>query len=134
MSNKRTTFVQFWQAVGTRFLPFADEKVNSTFYPKAPDVDVDGLIIAVERGVANIGRYDVVVINRGDREGLATGDVLSVSQAGELIRDTVGSGKVKLPSERAGLLIVFKVFEKVSYGLILEADRPLSIFDEVGNP
>lgn len=120
--------------VGDRFLPFADEKVNSTFYPKAPDVDVDGLIIAVERGVANIGRYDVVVINRGDREGLATGDVLSVSQAGELIRDTVGSGKVKLPSERAGLLIVFKVFEKVSYGLILEADRPLSIFDEVGNP
>jgi hypothetical protein len=120
--------------VGDRFLAFADEKVNSTFYPKAPDGDVDGLIIAVEGGVANIGRYDVVVINRGTREGLITGDVLAVNQAGKTIRDSVGKGRVKLPSERAGLLIVFKVFDKVSYGLILEADRPLSVFDEVGNP
>lgn len=120
--------------IGDRFLPFADEQVNSIFYPKAPDVDVDGVVIAVEGGVANIGVNDVVVINRGIREGLDTGDVLSVSQAGEVVRDKVGRGKVTLPSERAGLLILFKVFEKVSFGLILEAERPLSLFDEVGNP
>ena len=120
--------------VGDRFLPFADEQVNSIFYPKAPDVDVEGVVIAVEGGVANIGVNDVVVINRGIREGLNTGDVLSVSQAGKVIRDKVGRGKVTLPSERAGLLIVFKVFEKVSFGLILEAERPLSLFDEIRNP
>ncbi len=120
--------------MGDRFLAFADEEVNSIFYPKAPDVDVDGVIIAVEGGVAKIGRYDVVVINRGIREGLATGDVLGVNQRGETIRDSIGKGKVELPSERAGLLIVFKVFEKVSYGLVLEAERTLSVFDEVANP
>ncbi len=120
--------------IGDVLLPFADEEVNSTFYPKAPDVEIDGLIIAVEGGVANIGRYDTVAINRGEREGLKTGDVLAVNRAGKTIRDTVKSGTVKLPSERAGLLIVFKVFEKVSYGLILEAERPLSVRDEVANP
>ena len=120
--------------IGDRFLAFADEKVNSVFYPKAPDSEIEGVIIAVEGGVASIGRYDVVAINRGEREGLATGDVLAVNQAGKTIRDSVGKGRVKLPSERAGLLIVFKVFEKLSYGLILESERPLSVFDEVTNP
>lgn len=120
--------------VGDRFLSFADEEVNSTFYPKSPDTDVTGVIIAVEGGVANIGRYDVVAINRGIREGLATGDVLAINQTGKKVRDSIGKGSVQLPSERAGLLIVFKVFEKVSYGLILEAERPLSIYDEVLNP
>ena len=120
--------------IGDRFLAFADEEVNSIFYPKAPNDDIEGVIIAVEGGVASIGRYDVVAINRGEREGLATGDVLGINQAGKTIRDRVGKGRVNLPSERAGLLIVFKVFEKLSYGLILEAERPLSVFDEVTNP
>lgn len=120
--------------IGDRFLAFADEEVSSVFYPKAPNEAVEGVIIAVEGGVASIGRYDVVAINRGKREGLVTGDVLAVNQAGKMIRDSVGKGRVKLPSERAGLLIVFKVFEKLSYGLILESERPLSVFDEVTNP
>lgn len=120
--------------IGDRFLPFADEKVTSTFFPKEPDTDIDGVIIAVEGGVSAIGALDVVAINRGSREGVITGDVLSVLKAGKKIKDTVKRGKVKLPSEAAGLLIVFKVFEKVSYGLVLEADRPLSLFDEVANP
>ena len=122
------------EGVTSILLNSSNEEVNSIFYPKAPDDEVEGVIIAVEGGVASIGRYDVVAINRGEREGLATGDVLAVNQAGKTIRDSVGKGRVKLPSERAGLLIVFKVFEKLSYGLILEAERPLSVFDEVTNP
>ena len=63
------------------------------------------------------------------------GDVLGVDRAGERVRDPLKWGsKVQLPSERAGLLMVFKVFEKVSYGLILESERPLSVMDEVTNP
>ena len=120
--------------IGDLFLPFADEQVSATFFPKSPDVDVHGVIIAVEGGVSSIGSLDVVAINRGSREGVATGDVLSVLKAGKRIKDTVKSGKVTLPSEPAGLMILFKVFEKVSYGLVLEADRPLSLYDEVSNP
>ncbi|MBT8140481.1 MAG: LysM peptidoglycan-binding domain-containing protein [Gammaproteobacteria bacterium] len=117
-----------------RFLPMANEEVPSTFYPKPPESDINGHIIAVEAGVANVGRFDVVTINRGEREGLQVGDVLGVDRAGELVKDPVKRGSVQLPSERAGLMMVFKVFEKVSYGLILEAERPLSVMDEVSNP
>ena len=117
-----------------RLLPFGDEDVAASFYPKAPSVDVDGVIIGVEGGVSSIGRYDVVTINRGAREGIEAGDVMSVLRAGGKVRDTVARETVTLPDERAGLMIVFKVFEKVSYGLVLEANKPLSIYDKVGNP
>lgn len=117
-----------------RLLPFGDEDVAASFYPKAPAVEVDGVIIGVEGGVSSIGRYDVVTINRGSREGIEAGDVMSVLRAGGKVRDVVARETVTLPDERAGLMIVFKVFEKVSYGLILEASMPLSIFDKVGNP
>ncbi len=120
--------------VGDRFLSLTDEQVSATFFPKAPDAEIDGLIIAVEGGVANVGAFDVVVINRGARENVQTGDVLAVNKAGERIKDRIARDRVTLPSERAGLLIVFKVFEKVSYGLVLGADQPLSVFDEVVNP
>ena len=120
--------------ISDRLLPFADQDVGATFYPKAPDVDVKGLIIAVEGGVSSIGRYDVVTLNRGRREGLQEGDVLSVLRAGERVKDTVERETVTLPDEEAGLLIVFKTFEKVAYGLILESTRPLSLYDKVANP
>lgn len=120
--------------ISDRLLPFADTDVGATFYPKAPEVDVDGLIIAVEGGVSSIGRYDVVTINKGKREGLQEGDVLSVLRAGQRVKDTVERETVTLPDEEAGLMIVFKAFEKVAYGLILESTRPLSLYDKVANP
>jgi len=120
--------------VSDRLLPFSDQDVGATFYPKEPEVDVDGQIIAVEGGVNSIGRYDVVTINRGRREGMQEGDVLSVLRAGERIKDSVERDLVKLPDEEAGLLIVFRVFEKVAYGLVLESSRPLSLYDKVANP
>ena len=120
--------------VGDRFLALASEELPSLFHPKPPTIDINGLIIAVENGVTNIGRYDVVTINRGEREGLQIGDVLAVNRAGEAVNDPYRLGHVKLPSERAGLLMIFKVFEKVSYGLILDAERALSVLDEVTNP
>ncbi len=120
--------------VSDRLLPFADQDVGATFYPKAPDNDIEGVIIAVEGGVSSIGRYDVVTINRGRREGLQDGDVLLVLRAGERVKDTIERETVMLPDEEAGTLIVFKTFEKVAYGLILESTRPLSIYDKVINP
>ncbi len=119
---------------GDRFLALPNEDVPSVYYPKSPEDDINGNIISVESGVANVGRYDVVTINRGAREGMMIGDVLGIDRAGETVRDPVKRGSVKLPSERAGLMMIFRVFDKVSYGIILEAERPLSVMDEVTNP
>jgi hypothetical protein len=88
----------------------------------------------VNSGVSNIGQYNVVVIDRGERNGIKEGNVLAIYKKGGLVRDPYTKEKIELPSERAGLLMVFRVFEKVSYGLILKATRPLAVMDEVRTP
>ena len=119
---------------GDRLLPTEDQTITATFMPSAPDVDINGVIMAVERGVSQIGKMDVVFLNRGEREGLQVGNVLAIYRAGETVKDRVKGGNVTLPDERAGLLMVFRTFEKMSFALVLETDRPLAVGDKVRNP
>jgi hypothetical protein len=115
------------------------------FVPSAPKVKTIGRIISVSNGVTIIGQYEVVVINRGAADGLAPGNVLAVYHAGDVIRDTVNQGflngmtrlaapKVRLPDERNGTFMVFKTFEHISYGLIMEATDVIRVRDRVENP
>jgi hypothetical protein len=120
--------------VGDRVLPTEERRVDATFFPTAPDVEVNGQIISVFGGVSQIGPFDVVVINRGDREGVKVGDTLAIHRLGARVRDPVTRERVQLPSERAGLLMIFRTFEKLSYALVLQTDRPLAVLDEVRNP
>ncbi|BCD99684.1 LysM peptidoglycan-binding domain-containing protein [Marinagarivorans cellulosilyticus] len=120
--------------IGDRLLEDEERTIESTFYPSAPDVDVDGEIIAVEGGVNQVGKMSVVVLNRGQREGIKIGNVMAIYKRGGEIRDRIKGDMVQLPDERAGLLMVFRTFEKLSLGLVLEAERPLSTKDKVKNP
>jgi nucleoid-associated protein YgaU len=120
--------------IGDRLLPYEQRSIESTFFPSAPEEDINGVIMAVEGGLTNVGRMDVVVINRGDREGLEVGNVLAIYQQGALITDRIGKDKVRLPDEKSGLLMVFRTFEKMSFALVLEAERPLHVSDFVRNP
>lgn len=120
--------------IGDRVLPTEERRVESTFFPSAPGGQVRGEIISVFGGVTQVGQYDVVVINRGVREGMEVGNVLAIYKRGALARDRIAKEMVQLPSERAGLMMLFRVFEKLSYGLVLATERPLAIADEVKNP
>lgn len=120
--------------VGDRILPTEERQLAANFFPSAPETVVDGQILSVFGGVTQVGQYDVVVLNRGSREGLAPGHVLAVYQRGAIVRDRVANQRVQLPSERAGLLMVFRAFEKLAYGLILSSDRALAVGDEIRNP
>jgi hypothetical protein len=120
--------------IGDLLLREEERSVDSTFYPSSPDSEVNGVILAVEGGVSQVGKLDVVVINRGEREGIKAGNVLSVHKRGAKIRDRVTGDRVQLPDERAGLMMVFRTFEKVSLGLVLEASQGISINDKVANP
>ncbi len=108
--------------------------VPLNFFPKAPSSQIDGQIMAVVGGVTQIGQYQVVVMNRGSADGLAVGDVLTVFQKGEEVRDHVGGGMVKLPDEPAGTVMVFKVYDEIGYGLVMEATTAIHIEDFVRNP
>ncbi len=120
--------------IGDRLLVSEDRRITTSFVPSSPDSDIEGQMISVEGGVNQIGQYDVVAINRGEREGLEPGNVMAVLKSGNLVRDPVTNETIELPSERAGLLMVFQTYEKMSYGLVLQATRPLSLGDKVTNP
>ena len=118
---------------GDKLIPESVD-VPLNFYPRAPSSSIDGRIISVVGGVTQIGQYHVVVLNRGTRDGLAVGDVLSVFRTGETIKDRFGGGKVRLPDEEAGTLMVFKVYDRIGYGLVMEATQAIHIHDTVRNP
>ena len=91
-----------------------------------------------------IGQYQVVVLNRGANDGLEQGAVLAVDQQGAIVDDRIAQAspwqkkafgdKVHLPYERAGTLIVFKVYDRISYGLVIGARAPMQVADRVYNP
>lgn len=120
--------------IGDRLLPTEERRVESTFYPTAPDQKVTGVIMNVMGGVTQVGRNNVVVINRGAINGLRIGNVLAVHKSGTVVRDRFARDRVELPMERAGLLMLFRIFDKMSYGLVLQTEEPLRIGDEVTNP
>jgi len=115
------------------------------FIPSPPKTKISGRIMAVSNGVTVIGQYEVVVINRGAADGLAPGNVLAVFQAGEVVPDNenkgflngmtrLGATHVRLPDERSGTFMVFKTFDRMSYGLIMEATNIIRVADRVENP
>ncbi len=130
---------------GDRLIPETVD-IPLNFFPKAPDIDIDGRIISVVDGVSLIGQYQVVVLNRGARNGLAPGDVLSVLQAGEEVKDRYantsllgtalrgGGESVTLPDEEAGTIMIFKVYDRIGYGLVMEATSDIHVLDSVRNP
>lgn len=117
-----------------RFLPEEERAINANFYPSAPEQDIKGRLLSVEGGVTQIGAMNVVIISKGAREGLKEGNLLAIYKTGEIVADPVTNEAVKTPDFRAGLLMVFRVFDKVSYGLVLRAERPLKVGDSVRNP
>ena len=118
---------------GDRLLP-EEVDIPLNFFPRAPSTTIDGSIISVVGGVTQIGQYHVVVLNRGTNNGLSVGDVLTIFQAGEVIDDRFGGGSVRLPEEEAGTVMVFKTFDRISFGLVMEATQPIHIHDIVRNP
>jgi hypothetical protein len=119
---------------GDNLIAHLEQKINFNFFPRAPRHKVSGKIIAVYDGLTQIGQFNVVILNRGEQDGMKIGHVLAVYQAGTYVRDNKTGDDVLLPEERAGLLMVFRVFEKLSYGIIMEAERALKVLDSVRNP
>ncbi len=121
---------------GDILLPVAhDAKMD--FIPRAPKGQVDGTVMSVIDDRTVTGQYDIVIINRGTRHGIAPGNVLSVWEAGYEARDITEnavSGKMMTPEERNGLFMVFKAYDRLSYGLLMESSREIHVGDSVKSP
>jgi LysM domain len=123
--------------VGYRLLP-EPERLFLNYLPHAPTGTVNGRIVSVYggSGLVNASQNQVVVINRGRRDGMETGHVMAILKNGERVIDTTdpGRARIKLPNERNGLLMVFKTFEKLSYALILDITDGVRIGDRLASP
>jgi hypothetical protein len=107
------------------------------FIPRAPGAAVDGRIMSVIDERTVVADYDVVIINRGSRHGLEPGHVLEVWEAGEEAIDSTRkprSRRVQLPDERNGVALIFKAYDRMSYGLMWQSDREVKVGDAVRSP
>jgi len=127
-------------AKGDKLLPAGRPEIV-TYAPRAPGASVQGRVISIYGGVSRTGEAGpqaVVALNRGKTNGLEVGHVLALYRPGGTVPDPSRSkdpaSAVKLPDERYGTAFVFRVFDRVSYALVMHITRPVSPLDVVQNP
>ena len=121
--------------VGDRLSPVpAREFVN--YVPHAPQGELEGRIVSLYGEALSAGQNQIVVLNKGVRDGLELGHVLALWRAGrpDVDRTYGGSTAITLPDERHGMLFVFRAFERMSYALILSVEEPVRIGDRFTQP
>jgi hypothetical protein len=121
---------------GDRLVPEPVREFVS-FVPRSPDAPQEGQIISVHgNAVTHAGQNQVVVINRGQDQGLLPGHVLQIWKDGILAQDKTDPDRpfLRLPKERNGLMIVFRSFNKLSYALVLQITDGVRIGDRFSNP
>jgi hypothetical protein len=122
--------------LGDRLLPKINERTfYDDFHPHSPESLEETYIIAEANGTLIIGRYQVVIINKGLDDGIERGHLLAVNKNSRQIFDTISSeDEVMLQKQRAGTLLVFRVFDSVSYALVMSSRLPINVLDEVTVP
>ena len=122
--------------VGDRLVPEPERELLN-YTPRAPAGRVEGRIVSVYgSAVVNAAQNQVVVINRGARDGMERGTVLAILKDGQrLVDKTDGRNTVlKLPDERNGLLMVFRTFDRLSYALVLDIKDGVKVGDRLTSP
>jgi hypothetical protein len=121
--------------VGDRLVPVPPQ-TYVTYMPRVPTSQIDGRIASVYSGVNQAGGGSVVTVNRGSRHGLEVGHVLALLDTGATITDRTSASResVKLPDEFTGEVFVFRVFDNVSYALIMRTTKPVKVGDRVTPP
>ena len=122
--------------VGDRLLPEPEREIVN-YTPHAAPAKTDARIVSVYgSAVANAAQNQVVAINRGTRDGVASGQILAILKDGARLPDKTDPARpmLKLPDERNGLLMVFRTFERLSYALVLEITEGVKVGDHLVSP
>ncbi|HEX6707543.1 MAG TPA: LysM peptidoglycan-binding domain-containing protein [Albitalea sp.] len=121
--------------VGDRLAPVPAREF-SNYAPHAPASPLAGQIVSLYGDALTAGQNQIVALNRGARDGVERGHVLALWRAGERVIDKTDASRptIKLPDERHGLLFVFRVFDRMSYALILTVKDPVRPGDRFSQP
>jgi len=121
--------------VGDR-LALVPSREFTNYSPHAPQGLMDGQIVSIYGDGLTAGQNQIVALNRGAMQGMERGHVLALLRKGETVRDTTDPNRtmITLPDERHGMLFVFRVFDRMSYALILSVQEPVSPGDRFSQP
>ena len=126
--------------VGDRLIP-ADPPEIVRYAPHAPAANLQGRVVSIYGGlntVGEAGKFSIIAVNRGRADGLELGHVLALYRnRGTIVDPTMpkfSAEVVQMPEERYGLVFVFRVFDRVSYALVMNASRPVGPRDVVRTP
>lgn len=138
--------------IGDRLLPVPRETLVN-FVPRAPEQDMNGTIIASYSNASEMGRGAIVTLDLGRQQGLEVGHVLAIYKTVPPIDDPrpdqgtpfmlrfldqtttfLPKKQLQVPDERAGLMFVFRVFDRVAYAILLNTTDPVAIGDVVRRP
>ncbi|HET6552962.1 MAG TPA: LysM domain-containing protein [Dyella sp.] len=128
---------------GDRILPIDDKPYDPYYYPHAPkSLPGNARVIAFADALDAVGPRQVVALNIGAQDGVDNGQTYSIYQPGQSIPDDVASNSwnrgtgqsVTLPQEFVGHVMVFRTFDHVSYGLIMDGLRPVHKHDKLELP
>ncbi len=108
----------------------------SNYSPHAPTTDIAGRIVSVYGEALQAGSNQIVSLNKGSVDGMERGHVLSLLRDGAKTIDTTDGLRtaIKLPDERQGVLFVFRVFDRMSYALIMSVNDPVKAGDRFSRP
>ncbi|MSP96300.1 MAG: hypothetical protein EXR29_03550 [Betaproteobacteria bacterium] len=128
-------------SVGDKLIPVGKPDVPA-YVPHAPSVPVQGRVISLYGRDSRLGEYGnqtVVAINLGKSNGIEVGHVVSLKRPGATVADasqskSASSGPLTLPNKRYGVALVFRVFDRVSYALVMNMSKPVFKLDLVQNP
>lgn len=134
---------------GDRIIPVEAQPYDLQFFPHPPKAQFDygrARVLAVADMLTSGGPRDVVALSVGARDGVDNGTVFSTWRVGQTAADAVKTGadrdptavpragRVRLPDEFAGHLMVFRTFDKVSYALVMDSIRPTRVGYELKHP
>jgi len=133
---------------GDYLLPIDTHTYDRYFHPHVIDVIPDNLrILTLSDDMLRAGHYRVVALSAGDSDGMESGHVFSIFRPGRVVNDDVkftkgsansgwgsSKGAVQLPDEKVGMLLVFRTFENLSYGLVLGGNREVAAGDLLKHP
>lgn len=120
--------------VGDRLMPAPPTPIIN-YVPHAPEQPVDARVVSIYGGVRHAGQNQVIAINRGKNDGIDVGTVLELHRYGQVIADPTDNKKpVKLPDEQYGTIFIFRVFNGISYGLIMQVTDSAQVGDVVRSP
>ena len=129
--------------VGDRLLPVPPTPIIN-YVPHPPERLVDARVMSVYGGVSQAGQNQIVSVNRGKGDGIDLGTVLELYRYnGEVVDKTeskpwgfglFGGKMVKLPDNQYGSLFIFRVFDHISYGLVMQVSDSVQIGDLAKSP